>query len=84
MDELLVKPTLEEELLIEKKAREILSSDNHEDIARLAVALMKQTWAQGQVLTHAFDKIHRLEAKIVCINNRVEQPKKPWWKIWTN
>lgn len=85
MDELLVMPTLEEELLIENKAREILASDDHKDIARLAVALMKQNWAQGQVLIESFERIHVLEAKLICATHRVEQPKKnPWWKIWTN
>jgi len=78
MDELLVKPTLEEELLIETKAREILSSDDHEDTARLAVALMKQNWAQGQVLIEAFGRIQALQAKIVCMETPVKQ-KKHWF-----
>ena len=54
-------------------------------LARLAVALMKQNWAQGQVLIESFERIHVLEAKLICATHRVEQPKKnPWWKIWTN
>lgn len=80
MDELLVQPSLEDELLIESKAREIMASDDLDDTARLAVALLKQNWAQGQVLLQAFDRIHRLEAKIVCMVNKVEQPKKSWWR----
>ena len=84
MDELLVKPSLEDELYIENKAREIMASDDHEDTARLAVALMKQNYAQGQVLRHCFDKIHALEAKLICLKNPVKQPERPWWKFWTS
>ena len=84
MDELLVQPSLEDELYIENKAREIMASDDHADTARLAVALMKQNYAQGQVLYDCFGKIHALEAKLICKQNVVTQPKPPWWKFWTS
>tara|TARA_R100000458_G_scaffold52454_1_gene53983 strand:- start:946 stop:1200 length:255 start_codon:yes stop_codon:yes gene_type:complete len=83
MDELLVQPSLEDELYIENKAREIMASDDHADTARLAVALMKQNYAQGRVLYDCFEKIHALEAKIICMKNPVRQPKKAWWMFWT-
>ena len=79
MDELVVQPSLEDELLIEKKAREIMASDDLADTARLAVALMKQNYAQNQVLVECFGKIQALQAKIICLENPVKQKKKPWW-----
>ena len=81
MDELIVKPSLEDELYIESKAREIMASDDHADTARLAVALMKQNYAQGQILYECFEKIQLLQAKIVCLEHPVKQPKKPWWNF---
>ena len=82
MDELLVKPSLEQELEIEKKSREIMEIEDRKELAELAVALLKQNWAQGEVLTASFERIHLLEARIICINNPVKKAKKPWWAFW--
>ena len=84
MDELLVRPSLEQELEIERRVRDILEMDDKKELADLAVALLKQNWAQNEVLTSCFDKIHLLEARIICMNNPVKKQKSPWWMFWTN
>ena len=84
MDELLVRPSLEQELEIERKSREILEMDDNKELADLAIALLKQNWAQGEVLTASFSRIHLLEARIICMNNPIKRQKSSRWMFWTN
>ena len=69
-------PTLEEELEMEKAIREAKSITDIEELHRCLEAVLRQNHQQGIFISRCMDKIHSLYAKIACIENRVEQPKK--------
>ena len=69
-------PTLEEELEMEKAIRDALTIDDIDELRRCIEAILRQNHQQGIFISRCMDKIHYLYAKIACIENRVEQPKK--------
>ena len=77
--ELAQTPSLEEELHLEKEIRSIQSSDDIERVKRYAEDVARQNHQQSIFISHCLDKIHYLYAKIACMENRVVQPKQPWW-----
>ena len=81
-DWMVVVPTLEQELELEKQAMCIKEDDNHKEIAELCAELTKQTWYQQQIIKQSVAQIAMLEAKLVCMEHTVTQPKPPWWKIF--
>ena len=76
---LLVEPTLEEELALEKDARAILEDDDHEAIALMCSTLIKQNWYQQRIIKQSVEKICELEAKLICYS---PIRKWPWWKLF--
>mgnify|MGYP003138362212 CR=1 FL=1 len=74
--ELAKPPTIEEELEMEKAIRVALSITDIDELKRHVEALLRQNHQQSIFISHSLDKIHYLHAKIACIENRVEQPKK--------
>ena len=69
-------PTLEEELEMEKAIREAMKLTDVDELHRCLEAVLRQNHHQGIFVSRCMDKIHNLYAKIACIENRVEQPKK--------
>jgi len=69
-------PSLEEELEMEKAVRESKSITDVDELHRCLEAVLRQNHHQGIFVSRCMDKIHHLYAKIACIENRVEQPKK--------
>ena len=69
-------PTIEEELEMEKAIREAKSITDIDELHRCLEAILRQNHQQGIFISRCMDKIHSLYAKIACIENRVEQPKK--------
>ena len=69
---LIVQPSLEEELTLEKDVREVLNNEDHEDIKKLCAVLLKQSFYRSRVLTQAVERIDELEKKM---------NKKRWFKL---
>jgi len=69
-------PSLEEELEMEKAIREAMKLTDVDELHRCLEAVLRQNHQQGIFISRCMDKIHNLYAKIACIENRVEQPKK--------
>tara|TARA_R100000742_G_C4261434_1_gene79223 strand:- start:688 stop:936 length:249 start_codon:yes stop_codon:yes gene_type:complete len=64
---LIIEPSLEEELELEKDSRAVLEDQDHKSIAQLCSALVKQTWYQKKLLKQSVERICELEAKIACL-----------------
>lgn len=77
--ELAKPPTIEEELEMEKAIRVALSIEDIDELKRHVEALLRQNHHQSVFISHSLDKIHLLTAKLACAENRVIQPKAPWW-----
>ena len=69
---LIVQPSLEEELTLEKDVREVLNNEDHEDIKKLCAVLLKQSFYRSRVLNQAVAKIDELEK---------EMNKRRWFKL---
>ena len=69
---LIVQPSLEEELTLEKDVREVLNNEDHEDIKKLCAVLLKQSFYRSRVLNQAVAKIDELEK---------EMKKRRWFKL---
>ena len=69
---LIVQPSLEEELTLEKDVREVLNNEDHEDIKKLCAVLLKQSFYRSRVLTQAVERIDELEKKM---------NKRRWFKL---
>ena len=77
--ELAKPPTLEEELDMETSIRQLLATDDINELKSAIDAIYRQNYQQSVFISHSLDKIHHLTAKIACIENKVVQPKPPWW-----
>ena len=69
---LIVQPSLEEELTLEKDVREVLNNEDHEDIKKLCAVLLKQSFYRSRVLNQAVAKIDELEK---------EMKERRWFKL---
>ena len=69
---LIVQPSLEEELTLEKDVREVLNNEDHEDIKKLCAVLLKQSFYRSRVLNQAVKRIDELEKKM---------NKRRWFKL---
>ena len=61
-DWMVVKPSLEEELTLERSVRSIEDCDNVEVLSQLCVAMARQQWHQGKLLKQAIGHIALLDA----------------------
>jgi len=59
---MVVKPSLEEELTLERSIRSIEDCDNVDVLSQLCVAMVRQQWHQGKLLKQAFGHIALLDA----------------------
>ena len=62
-DWMIVEQTLEEELGLERSVREIESCSDIEVLSQLCVALARQSWHQGKVLSQAVGHIASLDVE---------------------
>ena len=62
-DWMIVTPSLEEELSIERSVREVQSCDDNEMLRHLCEALVRQSWHQGKLLAQAVNHIASLDAE---------------------
>ena len=69
---LIVQPSLEEELTLEKDVREVLNNEDNEDIKKLCAVLLKQSFYRSRVLNQAVKRIDELEKKM---------NKRRWFKL---
>jgi len=75
LDALVLRPTLEEELNIEKRVLEIKATNNLEDLRSYAIALQRQNLNQSHFISTCLEQIAKLQARIICEENKVVQPK---------
>ena len=61
-DWMVVKPSLEEELTLERSVRSLEDCDNVDVLSQLCVAMARQQWHQGKLLKQAIGQISLLEA----------------------
>jgi hypothetical protein len=61
MDWMIVTPSLEEELSIERSVREVQNCDDNEMLRHLCEALVRQSWHQGKLLAQAVNHIASLD-----------------------
>jgi len=61
-DWMVVKPSLEEELPLERSIRSIENCDNVDVLSQLCVAMARQQWHQGKLLKQAVGHIALLDA----------------------
>ena len=80
MTEMPKLPTVEEELEMEKAVREILETDDINEVKRWAESFIRQNYEQSNFIVNCLDKIHFLQAKLACVEHRVVQPRKSWWQ----
>ena len=60
-DWMVVKPSLEEELTLERSVRSIEDCENIDVLSQLCVAMARQQWHQGKLLKQAVGHIAVLE-----------------------
>ena len=58
---MIVTPSLEEELSIERSVREVQRCDDNQTLRSLCEALVRQSWHQGKLLSQAVDHIASLD-----------------------
>jgi len=61
-DWMVVRPSLEEELTLERSIRSIEDCDNVDVLSQLCVAMVRQQWHQGKLLKQAVGHIALLDA----------------------
>tara|TARA_B100001059_G_scaffold135901_1_gene136196 strand:+ start:1423 stop:1668 length:246 start_codon:yes stop_codon:yes gene_type:complete len=61
-DWMVIRPSLEEELTLERSVREIEDCNNADVLSQLCVAMARQQWHQGKLLKQAVGHIALLEA----------------------
>ena len=60
------KPTLEEELSIEKRVLEIKATDDIEDLRKYAIALQRQNLHQSYFIATCLEQIAKLQGRLVA------------------
>lgn len=64
MDWMIVEPSLEQKLTLECTCRGVLEQTDLEQMQSLCIALVKQNWYQGQLLSQAVNHIAHLDGFI--------------------
>ena len=75
---MVVEFTLQEELALEHQARQILASDNLQEVTQLCSQLARQTAYHQKLMTQAVRYIAELEIKLALADDVASL--KPWWK----
>jgi len=66
LEALASRPTLEEELNIEKKVLEIKATENIEDLRKYAIALQRQNLHQSYFIANCLEQIAKLQGRLVA------------------
>tara|TARA_R100000654_G_C2643387_1_gene122075 strand:+ start:404 stop:685 length:282 start_codon:yes stop_codon:yes gene_type:complete len=74
LEALASKPTLEEELLIEKRVLELKANHNIEDLRNYAIALERQNLHQTYFIATCLEQIAKLQGKLVANKYSSEKP----------
>ena len=61
-----MKPTLEEELTMEREIRRLQASEDIEEMRRYAEAMTRQNHEQSRFIAGCLQEIHVLKAKLAC------------------
>ena len=73
------RPTLEEELSVEKRVLEIKETENIEDLRKHAIVLQRQNLHQSYFIANCLEQIAKLQGKLVA--KKIETPvKQPTFK----
>jgi len=74
--DLLKPPSIEEELSMEKDIRQVLASNNIDEIKRYSEAMTRQNHEQSRFIAGCLHEIHLLKAKLACATAPVKRPDK--------
>ena len=66
LEALASKPTLEEELIIEKRVLELKANHNIEDLRKYAIALQRQNLHQSYFIANCLEQIAKLQGRLVA------------------
>ena len=66
LEALASKPTLEEELVIEKRVLEIKATHDIEDLRKYAIALQRQNLHQSYFIANCLEQIAKLQGRLVA------------------
>ena len=66
LEALASKPTLEEELIIEKRVLEIKATHDINDLRKYAIALQRQNLHQSYFIATCLEQISKLQARLVA------------------
>ena len=80
-DWMVVRPSVEEDLAIEKAARVPLHHRDTDDVRQLCSKLVRHSWLQELMLRQAVGRIAELEA-IAMANSTTAATRRPWWRLW--
>ena len=72
LEALASRPTLEEELSIEKRVLEIKATENIEDLRKYAIALQRQNLHQSYFIATCLEQIAKLQGRLV--SKEIESP----------
>jgi len=74
LEALASKPTLEEELIIEKRVLEIKAAHDIEDLRKCAIALQRQNLHQSYFIATCLEQIAKLQGRLVAQKYAEKQP----------
>ena len=74
LEQLAVKPTLEEELNIEKRVLEIKATHDIEDLRKYAIGLQRQNMHQTYFIANCLEQIAKLQGRLVAQEYQKQQP----------
>ena len=75
LDELVLRPTIEEEFELEKQILEIQDNNDLNDVKLYAISAMRQGFHQSYFITTCIERIIMLETKLFSKKHSVKQPK---------
>ena len=73
--ELATPPTLESELEVERRILLVKEIEDIDILRRDYINAIRANALQDQFISNCLDKIHKLTAKLACVENKVIQPK---------
>ena len=74
LEALASKPTLEEELVIEKRVLEIKATHDIEDLRKYAIAIQRQNLHQSYFIATCLEQIAKLQGRLVAREYPEKQP----------
>ena len=76
LDWLVIESKPERDFLLEVYSRQILSNQNHKEVAEMCVSLLRQNATKDQIMFKAIEKIAALEEKITALEIKKERLEK--------